>query len=96
MNWEKLKNFVIGGGFLVIGGMLLAYLEWRVSVNIDEALASLDIQTDSNIVSMKSDIHTNTLDIQVNTTDIGHNREYNERTQRQLEEVARILMQPPE
>lgn len=94
--WEKVKNFVIGGGFLVIGGLLLAYMEWRVSVNVDKALANLDIQTDTNIVNMKDDIHTNASNIQLNTTDINHNREFNERTQRQLEEVARILMQPPD
>ena len=96
MTWEKLKNFVIGGGFLVIGGMLLAYMEWRVLVNVDEALANLDIQTDTNIVSMKDDIQANTTTNNVQDIKITNNEESNDRTQRQLEAVAEILMQPPD
>lgn len=85
MKWENLKNFIIGGGFLIVGGILLAYLEWRISMGVDEALASLDIQSDAKIVSMDRDIQTN-------TTKIENNKDNNDRTQRQLEEVARILM----
>lgn len=85
MTWEKLKNFVIGGGFLVLGGILLAYLDWRIAVGVDEALAGLDIKSDAKIVSMDQDIQTN-------ASNIEHNKENNDRTQRQLEEVARILM----
>lgn len=96
MTWEKLKNFVIGGGFLVIGGMLLAYLEWRVAVNVSEALASLDIQTDTNIVTMKGDIQANAATNDVQDIKIANNEESNDRTQRQLEAVAEILMQSPE
>ena len=86
---NKLKNFIIGGGFLVVGGILIAYLEWRVAENVNDALSKLDIKSDAKIVSMDKDIQTN-------TTNIANNKDNNDRTQRQLEEVARILMQPPE
>ena len=101
MNWQKIgvvagavvSILAVLAGFLTVGGL---YLEWRVGVNVGRALDNLDIQTDTNIVSMKSDIQTNTSDIQANTAEIGYVRESGDRTQRQLEEVARILMQPPD
>ena len=94
MSWQRIGG--ISGvvvsiltilGLLVVGGG--QYLEWRVSVKVDKALAEMDIGTDAKIVDMDKNIATN-------TSDIAHNRDSNDRTQRQLEEVARILMQPPE
>ena len=74
-------------GRLVVGGG--QYLEWRVAVKVDKALAEMDIGTDAKIVDMDKNIATN-------TTNIEHNKDSNDRTQRQLEKVAEILMQPPE
>ena len=75
MNWQAMKNFVIGGGFLVIGGILLGYIEWRVSVNVAEALSSQDIATDANIVAIRSNIQSNTRTGEENAEDIEQNRE---------------------
>lgn len=54
-----IKNFILGGGFIVVGGLLLAYMEWRIDVAVNEALSSQDIGTDAKIVSMDRNIDAN-------------------------------------
>ena len=94
MKLESTTGLIVSG--LTIAGVLLVaggfYLEWRVSVRVDQAIAGLDIQTDSNIVSMKGDIQANKTKNDVQDTRLDNAEDNNERTQRQLEEVARILM----
>ena len=54
-----IKNFVLGGGSLIVGGMLLAYMEWRIDVAVSQALSSQDLGTDAKIVSMDRNIDAN-------------------------------------
>ena len=106
--WRKIKeNWTqIVVGFVVLGVIGAAYLEFRVAANFKTAfdsdtvqlklnemiakkLSEVDLATDSKIVDMDTNIATNTFGVKENAGDI-------DTTQRQLEEVARILMQPPE
>lgn len=122
MKWEKVKNFVIGGGLVLVWGITLGFLEWRSSVNsseylsseagklainhmvndylssepgqlvinamIDDKLSAQDLATDSNIVSMNTDIAANAAVSAGNKEDISL-------TQQQLIDIANILMRPP-
>ena len=100
-NWTQIIAVVV-----VIGVLGAAYLEFRLAANFKSAfdsdtvqlklnamiatkLAQVDLATDSKIVDMDTNIATNTFGVKENAGDI-------DMTQRQLEEVARILMRPPE
>ena len=38
MKWEKIKNFVIGGGAAFIMVLLLGFLDWRAQVHASTLL----------------------------------------------------------
>ncbi len=88
MNWNKIKNFVIGGGLVLVWAVTLGFLDWRAQVYANKAVATFDIGTDQKIVDMDDERQENTLNI-------GHNKENIGLTQQQLRDVANILMQPP-
>lgn len=90
MNWDKIKELVgiVVATSVIVLGIGAAYMEWRISVNVNESLASQDIGTDAKIVDMDKNIGTN-------TAGVLSNKEKAELTQRQLEQVAQILMRNP-
>jgi hypothetical protein len=85
MSWEKVKNWVFGGGGAIAFILLMGFVDWRVGVKVSEALSAQDLGTDSKIISMDSNIATNTNDIADNKEDILEEK-------RRLEKVAEILM----
>ena len=42
MNWDKIKNFVIGGAAAAIFVAFMGFVDWRIGVKVDEALAAQD------------------------------------------------------
>ena len=109
MKWDKVKNFVIGGGLILVWGITLGFLDWRAQVHasdilatnksklqinamIDTKLKAVDLGTDSKIVSMDTNIATN-------TSGVAENKEDGEFRSQQLRDVANVLFrrnQPPE
>ena len=87
MNWEKAKNFVIGGGLVLVWVVTLAFLDWRVSVGVATALSAQDIGTDTKIVSMDTNIAENKRTGDENAEDIGQNRD-------RVEAAFRVLTAP--
>jgi len=85
---KSTQNFIFGGGAAVVMLLLLGFVDWRVGVKVDAALAELDIGTDQKIVDMDADRLTNTHGIAENKEDITS-------TDQRLRDVANILMQPP-
>lgn len=59
-------------GCMVVGGLIM---EWRISVNVASALAAQDLNTDSNIVAINSNIQANARTGVENAEDIEQNRE---------------------
>jgi len=89
MNWDKIKNFVIGGAAAAVLVAFMGFVDWRIGVKVDEAIAALDIGTDTKIIAMDQATATN-------TTGVAENKEDNADTKQQLRDVARVLMQAPE
>ena len=89
MSWEKVKNWVFGGAGAVALVIFYQFMQWQVSVEVSKQLSAQDLATDSKIVSMDDNIQANGLGVTAN-------KERGETTQRQLEQVAKILMQPPD
>ena len=75
MKWDKIKNFVLGGGLVLVWAVTLGFLDWRAQVYAREEVAKLDIGTDQKIIDMDSDRLTNTHDIETNTENIVINRD---------------------
>jgi len=75
MNWEKAKNFIVGGGLVLVWLVTLAFLDWRVSVGVATALATQDLGTDAKIVSMDTSIADNKRTGDENAEDIDQNRD---------------------
>jgi len=77
--WAKLKELkgvlaaIVSTAtvFILIGGALM---EWRISVNVTKALSAQDLATDTNIVTMNTNIADNTRTGSENGEDIEHNR----------------------
>ncbi|KPK74257.1 MAG: hypothetical protein AMJ84_00270 [Acidithiobacillales bacterium SM23_46] len=61
--------------FTLMSAVGIAILEWRVSVNVAEALAAQDLGTDAKIVAMDSAIADNKRTGSENAEDIEQNRE---------------------
>lgn len=75
MSWDKIKNFVIGGGLVIAWGMTLGFLDWRAQVHVATALAALDLGTDIKIIDMDTDIADNTRTGSENAEDIQENKD---------------------
>ena len=88
MSWDKVKNWVFGGGGAVAFVLMMGFIDWRVGVKVTEALSAMDIGTDSNIIAMDTIAAAN-------TSGVAENKEDNEFTAQQLRDVARVLMKPP-
>ncbi len=88
MNWDKAKNFVIGGGLALVWVVTLAFLDWRASVYVAEGLADMDLGTDAKIVSMDVEIDANGAAAAANTTRIDGN-------ERRVEQAFAVLMGRP-
>lgn len=63
------------GAFTLMSAVGLAILEWRIDVNVAEALAAQDIGTDAKIVSMDSSIESNRRTGEENAKDIAENKQ---------------------
>ena len=74
MNWDKIKNWVFGGGGAVVFILLMGFIDWRVSVKVSAALTAQDLGTDTKIVSMDTSIADNKRTGEENAEDIEQNR----------------------
>lgn len=75
MKWEHIKNWVFGGGGAVAFVLFMGFVDWRIGVKVNEALANQDLATDAKIVAMDKDIADNTRTGSENAEDIEQNRE---------------------
>ncbi len=75
MKWDQVKNWVFGGGGAVAIILLMGFVDWRIGVKIDEALASQDLATDSNIMAINASVADNKRTGEENAEDIEQNRE---------------------
>ncbi len=96
-NWGQITVF--GGILLVISGSYLEWrltvnfttnlkseaAALKINELIDMRIADIDIATDQKVVSMDTNITTNTVDI-------GHNKEEITENEQKLRDVANILM----
>lgn len=81
---EKIKDLAwMAGILLLVGG---AFMEWRISVAVDAALASEDIATDAKIISMDAGIADNKRTGE-------YHAELITATDQRLRDVANILME---
>jgi len=62
------------GAFTLMSAVGIAILEWRIDVNVAEALAAQDIGTDAKIVDMDRNIESNRRTGEENAEDIEQNR----------------------
>ena len=67
-HWRQLLILVTA--FTVVSVIGLALMEWRISVNVAEALAAQDLGTDAKIVSMDTSIADNKRTGEENAEDI--------------------------
>lgn len=86
---EKFSKWLLGGGFIIVWGITLAFLDWRAAVHADNAVASLNIASDAKVIEMDKKIDSNTLTGKHNSDDI-------DLTQEQLQKIGEILMRPPQ
>ena len=63
----------------------MGFVDWRVGVKVDDALAAMDIGTDAKIVSMDDEIDANGAKADANTTRIDGN-------ERRVEQAFAALM----
>lgn len=94
MNWEKSKNFIIGGGAAVLMVVFLFAMDWRVQVHVAAQFKSVaaedpGISTNAKIIAMDTERQANTLGVANNKEDISD-------TDERLAAVAAILMRAPE
>ena len=85
MNWEKIKNFVFGGAGAVGFVLLMGFIDWRVGVKVDAALAAQDLGTDAKIVEMDKATALNTAGVKDNREDIEDN-------ERRVEQAFAVLL----
>jgi len=74
MAQSKALLAAIIAAFTLMSGVGLAILEWRVDVNVKNALASQDIGTDSKIVDMDKNIASNAAKAERNAEVIEDNK----------------------
>lgn len=75
MKWDNVKNWLFGGGGAVALILFMGFVDWRIGVKINEALAQQDIGTDAKIVAMDSSIADNRRTGEENAEDIEQNRQ---------------------
>ena len=85
MSWEKVKNFVFGGAGAVGFVLLMGFIDWRVGVKVDAALAAQDLGTDAKIVEMDKATALNTAGVKDNREDIEDN-------ERRVEQAFAVLL----
>ena len=88
--WEQVKEIKgLLAALVTVAGILIAIgaalMEWRVSVNVAEALAKQDLGTDVKIVSMDTNIADNKRTGEENAEDIEDN-------ERRVEQAFLVLM----
>jgi len=74
MAQSKALLAAIIAAFTLMSGVGLAILEWRVDVNVKNALASQDIGTDAKIVDMDKNIASNAAKAERNAEVIEDNK----------------------
>ena len=60
---KDMKTWLLGGGFVIVWGITLGFLDWRASVHASDALAAAGIVPEAKIESMEGDIEDNSEDI---------------------------------
>jgi len=82
--WEKAKNWVFGGGGAVAFLLFMGFVDWRIDVKVDAAVAvtpaasaltSTALKTDQKIIDMDTATAANTSGVADNKDDITINRE---------------------
>jgi predicted transcriptional regulator len=88
---KELKAVLAGliGVIVIAMAIGAALMEWRISVNVAEALSAQDLGTDAKIVSMDTNIADNKRTGEENAEDIEQNR-------RNVEAAFRRLMGLPQ
>jgi hypothetical protein len=85
MKWDKIKNFVFGGGAAVVFALVLGWLDWRAEVHATEAYKSdagqlaINAMIDTKIAAMNIGSDQKIIDMDsdraTNTHDIETNTE---------------------
>ena len=70
MNWNMVKNFALGGGAVLVFALLMGFVNWRIGVLVEQAIAAQDIGTDVKIISMDTNIADNARTGEENAEDI--------------------------
>lgn len=86
MSWDKAKNWVFGGGGAVAFVLFMGFVDWRVGVKVDAALAAMDLGTDAKIVEMDKVAASNTRTGEENAKDIAENKQA-------VRDAFRVLME---
>ena len=53
---DSLKNWLLGGGFVIVWGMTLGFLEWRASVHADQAITDAGMVNPADVAANKESI----------------------------------------
>ena len=103
--WDKIKNFVFGGGLLLAWAITLGFLDWRAEHHAREYLKTddgirlinemIDGALSSQDLATDSKIVDMDSNIQANAATGAENKEDIEFVQQQLIDIANILMRPP-
>lgn len=105
MTWDKIKNFVFGGGAAIVLVMVLAWMDYRAASTAADAWTTEAVQLKLNAMidaklaglDVPSDASIVEISGRQDTTDanVANNTTNITLTQSQLQQVANILMQPP-
>lgn len=85
MTWDKIKNFVLGGGLVLVYAITLGFLDWRAEVYAEKAYKSeaaklsINVMIDAKIAAMNIGSDQKIIDMDTvtatNTHDIESNTE---------------------
>lgn len=53
---DNMKNWLLGGGFVVIWGITLGFLEWRAAVHADQAIVGAGFASPAAVEANKESI----------------------------------------
>ena len=106
MTWDKIKNFVFGGGAVVVLAVLVWYINITAAGSAAEAWKTEEVQLKLNAmideklaaleVPSEATLTAQGGRIDINAAAIAENDQDIEQTTRRLEAVAEILMRPPD